>query len=55
MELIESGILGRQEDWQRIAEMIQSMPEGNWVKQLEKLARHVDGKRGGGTRMSRRS
>ena len=33
-----------------------ALPEGNWVKNREKLARQVDGKRGGGgTRKYRRS
>ena len=58
MEVIESGILGGQKDWQRIVEMIPfdgALPQGNWVKYWDKLAGQVDGKRGGGIRKSRRS
>ena len=54
MDVIESGILSGQKDWQRISEN-GALPEGNWVKHREKLARQVDGKRDGGTRKYRRS
>ena len=55
MEVIESGILGGQEDWQRMAEMIRSIARRNWLKPRKKLSQQVDGKRGGETRKSRRS
>ena len=32
-----------------------ALPERNWVKHHETLARQVDGKRGGGTRKYKRS
>ena len=38
MEVIESEILGGQEDWKRVAEMIRSIARWNWVKHREKLA-----------------
>ena len=37
MEVIESGILGGQEDWQRIAEMIQSIARRELGKTLRKV------------------
>ena len=53
MEVIESRILGGQEDWQRVAEMIRSIVR---IK-LGETSRKVSsvGKRGGGTRKSRRN
>ena len=55
MEVIKRGILGAKEDWQRVPEMIRSIPEWNWVKHPEKLTRQVNKRRGGGTRKSRRN
>ena len=54
MKVIKSGILGGKEDWQRVAEMIRSISRMELGKTSEKLAQQVDGRRGGGTRKSRR-
>ena len=53
MDVIE--ILRGHEDWQRIAEMIQSIAKRELDETPENVAQQVDEKRGGGTRKSRRS
>ena len=60
MDVIESGILGGQEDWQKIAEMIRSIARRELGETSGKVStagrrEHVDGKRGGETRKSRKS
>ena len=53
--MIESEILGVQEDWQRVAEMIQSIARMELGETSEKSARQVDERPGGGARKSRRN
>ena len=56
MKMIESGILGGQEDRQRIAEMIQSIARRELGETSGKVSTtgSLDGKRGGGTRKYKR-
>ena len=55
IEVIESEILGVQEDWQRAAAMIQSIARMELGETSEKSARQVDERPGGGARKSRRN
>ena len=55
MEVIESGILGGKEDWQRVAEMIRSIARMEVGETSGKISTTCDGRRGDGTRKSRRN
>ena len=54
-EMIKSGIRGGQENSQRVDEMIRNIARIELGEHQEKLAWQVDGRRGGGTRKSRRN
>ena len=52
-EVIKSGTLGGQEDWQNVAEMIRSIARMELGETSGKIS--TEGRRGGGTRKSRRN